>query len=208
MFRLSPVILSRVLIEQFMNMLKAVHESKLWRQSHSNPSLCVPSCHLQRAESTWSTSWSSTRREATAAGSVTDASHWRPRTMLTWSSTESSCLTLQCRSKTTGSSTETYSLLFLSVVVFMFVEPRPIEAEIMDKHEECQLRSVVYWLGKILQTLFEVCLWGESMWKLSSLFYPLKYILIAKEDMEMKRHRCGKEWILMQLQQSIRDMLH
>lgn len=71
----------------------------IWR-----PNFCVSSCHLQRAESTWSTSWSSTRSEATAVGSVIAALRWKPPTMPTWSSTESSCLTQQCRSKSTGSS--------------------------------------------------------------------------------------------------------
>lgn len=65
--------------------------------------LLVSSCHLQKEKSTWSTSWSSTRRKPTAAGSVTDALHSKPLTTLTWSSTESSCPTLRCRSKTVGS---------------------------------------------------------------------------------------------------------
>lgn len=67
--------------------------------STDGSSTSVFSCHLQKAESTWSISWSSTRSEATAAWSVTDALHWRPLTMPTWSSIESSCLTLRCRSK-------------------------------------------------------------------------------------------------------------
>lgn len=61
--------------------------------------LCVSSCLLPKAGSTWSTSWSSTRRKATVAPSATDALPWRPPTTPTWSSTGSSCLTPRCRSK-------------------------------------------------------------------------------------------------------------
>lgn len=67
--------------------------------------LCVSSCLLPKAGSTWSTSWSSTRRKATVAPSATDALPWRPPTTPTWSSTGSSCLTPRCRSKNKTSAT-------------------------------------------------------------------------------------------------------